>query len=325
MVSLSLRFDVRNPAGGGVSSGERFLAAVEMAAWADRTCGGAIVLSEHHGTPDGYLPSPLTLAAAIAVRTERLQLNISAAVAPFYDPLRLAEDAAVVDLLSRGRLSLTLANGYVVSEFEMFDVDLAERAKRTTEVIHTLRQAWTGDWFEFRGRRVRVTPTPHRPGGPPILLGGRTAAAARRAARLADGFSPETPEVWDAYRHELRALGKADPGPRQRQSTVAVSYLCTDVEAGWDLAGRFFLDEEQAFAERHRGSNGRSGYEPPGDVTELRRSARYRVMTPADLRRELQERGPQASVSIHPMIGGIPPDLAWTSLHLFETEVLRAL
>src|SRR5207248_8227456 len=98
-------------------------------------------------------------------------------------------------------------------EFAMFDVPMRERATRVTEAVTTLRAAFTGEPFVHRGRTVHVTPAPFRPGGPSISLGGSSEPAARRAARIADGFMPSVPEVWEFYRDEVQLLGRPDPGP----------------------------------------------------------------------------------------------------------------
>ena len=112
-----------------------------------------VVISEHHGSPDGYLPSPLPMAAAMAAATTTIRITIAAIIAPFHDPLRLAEDIAVVDLLSEGRLSL--GSGQRLRRPGIRDVRLSPfgAGRRTTEAIETLRKAWTGEPFEFRGRR----------------------------------------------------------------------------------------------------------------------------------------------------------------------------
>lgn len=219
MTYFALRFDFRNPPIAGTDMAERYAAALDMAAWADQLGAVAITLSEHHGSDDGYLPSALTMAAAMAARTTNARLVIAAVVAAMHDPLQLAEEAAVVDLISGGRLDLCLVNGYVASEFDMFGEDIHRRAARVTETVAALRQAWTGQPFEFRGRTVRVTPTPARPGGPKITLGGSTEPAARRAARIADGFMASSPGLWDHYRDELVKLGKDDPGPHPGGNT----------------------------------------------------------------------------------------------------------
>src|SRR5213593_1711227 len=134
-------------------------------------------VSEHHGSSDGYLPSLLPMLAAFAASTERIQLGTGLMLTPFHDPLRLAEDAAVVDQISGGRLILGLGLGWRAEEFRMFDVPMRERAARTVETIEVLRRAWTGSRFSFEGEnfrydRVKVTPPPSRSGGIPIHLGG---------------------------------------------------------------------------------------------------------------------------------------------------------
>src|SRR3954447_13021591 len=168
MVMFAIRFDFRNPDISGVQMADRYAAALDMAEWADRLGAVFFGLSEHHGSADGYLPSPLPIAAAVAARTTNLRINITAIVAPFHDALRLAEDIAVVDLLSKGRLDVILVGGYVHSEFAMFDVPMKERPKRMSELVPTLKQAWSGQPFEYRGRTVRITPDPFTPGGPTL-------------------------------------------------------------------------------------------------------------------------------------------------------------
>src|SRR5688572_24733002 len=150
-------------------------------------------VSEHHGASDGYLPSLLPMLAAFAASTETILLGTGIVLAPFHDPLRLAEDAAVVDQLSGGRLLLGLGIGWREEEFRMFGVPRSERAIRTEETIEILRRAWTGRRFSFEGRafrydRVKVTPPPARASGIPVYLGGYADKAVRRAGRLADGY-----------------------------------------------------------------------------------------------------------------------------------------
>jgi probable F420-dependent oxidoreductase len=166
---------------------------LELVRLAERVGFDSAWVSEHHGSSDGYLPSLLPMLAAFAAVTERIELGTGVVLTSFHDPLRLAEDAAVVDLLSGGRLLLGLGNGWRGEEFRMFGASKAERGARTEETVEVLRRAWTGRRFSFEGRslaydRVRVTPQPARPGGPPILLGGYDRKAVLRAGRLADGY-----------------------------------------------------------------------------------------------------------------------------------------
>ena len=326
MALFGLRFDFRNPPIAGTSMTERYQAALDMVEWADNLGAVAVILSEHHGSDDGYLPSALTMAAAMAARTRTARINIAAVVASLHDPLRLAEEAAVVDLISGGRLDLVLVNGYVASEFQMFDRRLEERVPRTVETVGVLRQAWTGEPFEYRGRQVRVTPRPHQEGGPKITLGGSSEAAARRAARLGDGFMPSTGELWGFYRDELQELGRPDPGPFAGGDTSVV-HLATDPDAGWAAVAPYALHEVNAYGRwmQEAGVAGVGGYEPVADADALRRTGQYRVVTPDEMVADLQEKGPFAFVMFHPLVGGTPPAVGWESLRLFEREVLPRL
>ena len=167
--------------------------AIRLARVAEESGFDAVWTSEHHGFADGYAPSVLPLSAALARETETIDVGTGVALAPLYQPLRLAEDAATVDLLSGGRFRLGMANGYVEHEFEAFDVPMADRAPRVEDAIHVCRRAWTGEQFDYDGHRVDlddvyVQPTPAQADGPPIMLGGVAEAAVRRAGRLADGY-----------------------------------------------------------------------------------------------------------------------------------------
>ena len=318
---FGLRFDCRNPGFAGVDNAERYRALLEFCEWADARGASFVGLSEHHGSNDDYLPSPLAMAAAVAARTKNVRIGINALVAPFHDPLHLAEDAAVVDLLSRGRLDLTIAGGYVKEEFDMFGVALSERPARVREAVATLRAAWTGEPFEFRGRTVRVRPRPAQAGGPRIMLGGTSEGAARRAARIADGFIPSEPECWRFYRDECMKLGRPDPGPGMTgQGDVVV--LAEDVEAAWPELGPYFLHETNAYGGWQAAANVATTYEPMESIDALRAGGQYRILTPDDYAVELKAAGGFALAVLHPMVGGIPPDLAWRHLRLFEEAVL---
>jgi alkanesulfonate monooxygenase SsuD/methylene tetrahydromethanopterin reductase-like flavin-dependent oxidoreductase (luciferase family) len=262
------------------------------------------------------------MAAAFAARTTSVRFMIAALIAPFYDPLRLAEDLVVLDHLSKGRVDLIVAAGYVTDEFAMFDVHMAERAKRVTEVVRTLKAAFTGEPFEYRGRTVHITPAPYRDGGPALLLGGSSEGAARRAARIADGFLPSVPEIWDFYRDEVQRLGRPDPGPSPigQNRTIA---LADDVEKGWEQMGPYFLHEANAYGTWQAQEDVASPYRSASDIGELRATGQYAVMTPDQYIDELRA-APFPFAFFHPLCGGMPLDLAWSSLKLFELEVRPA-
>jgi alkanesulfonate monooxygenase SsuD/methylene tetrahydromethanopterin reductase-like flavin-dependent oxidoreductase (luciferase family) len=319
---FALRFDLRNPAIGQTTAADRYAAALDMVEWADTRGCMAVTVSEHHGSPDGYLPSPLMMLAAMAARTTNVYLSVAALIAPFHDPLRLAEDIAVLDHLSRGRVGLIVAAGYVREEFDMFGVPMNERARRVTEAVATLKAAFTGQPFEYRGRTVTVTPAPYQPGGPGITLGGSSEQAARRAAHIADGFIPSVPEVWQFYRDEVQALGRPDPGPCPIGVNRTVA-LAADVERGWEQMGPYFLHEMNAYGAWQAASNIASPYTQVGDLDELRAGGAYAVLTPDEYVQELRAL-PFPFAMLHPLCGGMPPELAWTSLRLLEHEVMPA-
>ena len=166
---------------------------LELSRLAETLGFDSIWVSEHHGAGDGYLPSLLPVLAAIATATDRVRLGTGVLLTPFHDPLRLAEDAATVDILSGGRLILGLGLGWREEEFRMFGLPVGERVPRTVETVEILRKAWTAERFTHEGRIFRyedvlVTPPPVREGGPPIYLGGFVEPAVRRAGRLGDGY-----------------------------------------------------------------------------------------------------------------------------------------
>lgn len=168
------------------SDADLYHEAVERCIAAERAGFDSAWLSEHHFLDDGYMPSLLVAAAAIAQATTTLTVGTAVLLAPLQDPLRIAEDAATVDLISGGRFVLGLGAGWRPEEFDIFGVPMRERAKRMREAVRVLRGAWAPGTFEHRGQQVNVTP---KPSGPiPIWLGGFAPAAIARAGAIADGF-----------------------------------------------------------------------------------------------------------------------------------------
>lgn len=194
--------------------------ALDLATLAETTGFDAVWVSEHHFVDDGHLPALLPMAAAIAARTRRVEIGTGLVMAPFHDPVRLAEDAAVVDLISGGRLIMGLGIGWRAEEFEAFGVPMSSRVERLETAVAILRQAWGERMVEGVAERkypgMSVTPKPARPGGPPIWIGAMVKPAIRRAGRIADGFmgTEVTPEQFGeqvALAREARAAAGADP------------------------------------------------------------------------------------------------------------------
>jgi probable F420-dependent oxidoreductase len=251
------------PEGSSRTFAQEYRDTIELVRLAEALGFDSAWVSEHHGASDGYLPSLLPMLAAMAATTERIRLGTGIVLTPLHDPIRLAEDAAVVDQLSDGRLILGLGIGWRPEEFRMFDVPISERLQRTVETIEVLRRAWTGRRFSFRGRafrydRVRVTPPPARPGGPPIYLGGYAEAAVRRAGRLGDGYITDADPVQDVVPAiELFEAGAREAGkdPRTMGLVLLQNVVVARDGSGWDVAGPGVAHQLGAYAAWEAGSD----------------------------------------------------------------------
>jgi hypothetical protein len=319
-MELVISYDMRAP-DFGAPARDLYAAALDQVEWADGLGFGTVGLGEHHCSPDGYNPSPLILAAAMGSRTRQIKLRTSVLLAPLYDPVKLAEDAAVAQLASGGRLLLGIGGGYRPAEFEMFGRSLDERWKAIGETIAFLRQAFTGEPFEWQGRRCHVTPKPDPP--PPILLGGGSAAAARRAARIADDwFPPLDPRLWTPYREECLALGKPDPGEYPAQGPIFL-WVSREPEREWDRLAPHILHQLRSYSEWTVEAYGRPAGPYAKDMTEatIRESPAYQVLSPEQTLALAAELGSHSVFYLNPLLAGIDPKRSWEMLDLYEKEV----
>lgn len=319
-MELVISYEMRAPEFGAPAR-ELYAAVQDQVEWADALGFDIVGLGEHHASPDGYNPSPLVMAAALGARSTRILLRPSVLLAPLYDPIKLAEDAAVVQLLSQGRLLLGIGGGYRPAEFEMFGRRLEDRWRAVGETVELLRLAWTGEPFEWRGRRCHVTPTPDPP--PPILLGGGTPAAARRAARIADGWLPPLdPRLWAPYRAECVKLGKADPGDYPVQGPIFL-WISKQPEKAWDRLAPHVLHQLRSYSEWTVEAFGKPSGPYAADMTDgsVRQSPGYQVLTPEDTLALAGRLGPASVLYLNPLLAGISPRESWEMLRLYEREV----
>ena len=321
---FTMRFDMRAPSSGAPAP-DLYNAALEMCAWAETRGAVMAVLSEHHATSDGHLPSPLLLASAITARTSVLNVLVAAAVLPFYHPVRLAEDMAVLDNLSKGRVHYVFGIGHRAEEYEHMGVDARRRGKIADDSLALLLRLLAGDPVQVEGRRVHVTPASATNGGPHIMVAGGSVAAAKRAARNGLGFIAFTndPEVKKAFAAESRAHGH-EPGPAQfpdAQGPTAV-FVADDVDAAWAEIGCYLLHDARMAAAYRQGDESVARI-TRADTVDERRSATgpYAVMTIDDATAQI--RG-GASLALHPLCGGMPPDIAWTYLERAAVSTARA-
>ena len=280
MPRLVLRFDMRNPQP-GVPKAELYEAAIEMAVWAEAHGFHTVQFSEHHGSDDGYIPSPVVLAAAIAARTKRLRLRFGVIILPLSNPLELAEDLAVLDIVSNGRVDVIFGAGYAPHEFEMFGVDLKQRGRLVEEGVDAIKKAWTGEPFIYRGRRARIMPTPVQKPRPTIWLGGSTETAARRAARIADDFYSGEARLYEFYRDEVRKLGRPDPGPF-RDIGTGFFVVADDPEREWARMAPYIAHELRSYRAWIGSSGDDNQSFPEGDLAAIRAMGAYPILTPGD-------------------------------------------
>lgn len=317
---FAVRYDMRCPAWSSTTPEALYATAVEQAAFVDRHGLGLVVVSEHHASPDGYLPSPLLMASAVAAVTTSTHISLAALLPTLYDPVRLAEDVAVLDLLSGGRISLTLGLGYRPEEYDLLGVPWAGRGRRLDEWIEVLLRAWSGERFEWEGRTVELRPLPVQRPHPLVLVGGSSPAAARRAARFGLGFLPtnDEPALRDAYLAECERLGHP-PGIVVSPAGPAMVHVADDPDRAWAEVGAHLLHDAQVYDSWQ--TDGQRTLVTGGavdSVESLRADGRYRIVTPEECAELVRTLG---SLVLHPLIGGMPPELSWPSLQLVVDRV----
>jgi alkanesulfonate monooxygenase SsuD/methylene tetrahydromethanopterin reductase-like flavin-dependent oxidoreductase (luciferase family) len=324
MLKLRLVYDLRRAPFSPASSTDLVATAIEQAEWADTRGFYQVTFGEHHGSTDGYVPSPLTALAAVAARTKHMRL-VPIILAPLYDPIRLAEETAMVDLISAGRLDPLIGAGYRPSEFAMLGKDLEDRVEAQEECVEVLKKAWTGEPFHYRGQTVRVTPRPHQDPRPLITLGGMSPGAARRAARIADRFEAGEPGHWKHYEAECARLGRqAEPRPR---GGPAFLYVTEDPDAAWPQLAPYLLHHIGEYDRWTREAYGRVAgpFGDSQDLPSLKANPGFQVVTPDECIRLASRYDPDGSLAFTALMGGLPPELSWASLELFAAKVLPHL
>ena len=314
---------------------------IDLAVEAERIGLESVWTSEHHFVDDGYMPSQLPVLAAIATRTERIALGTGVLLAPMFDPLHLAEDAATVDVLSDGRLILGLGIGWRDEEFVGLGGAEGHKGRRLEAIVAVLRQAWsdglaTGDAggvYDYPDHGFNVTPKPARPGGPPIWIGAGAPVAVERAGRVADGYisssaSPATmAERAALVRQGAEAAGR-DP------STIAIAvhrptFAWRDGDP-WPIVRDYahymtwkYTDMDTAYGSRERRL-------PPAltEESEANVLSRAIVGTPEQVAEQIaayrDALGPNGHFIARSYFPGLDPGIQRETLRVFGEEV-RAL
>lgn len=323
-MELNLRYDMNSPPFGAPQA-DLYKAAIEQAVWADKLGFSQVYLAEHHGAEHGYCPSPLILGAAILGATKHIKVHFSALVVTLHDPLRLAEDLAVLDILSGGRVLITAGMGYRPHEFEMFGRDLSKRLAIMNETLAVLKKAWTGEPFEYQGKTVRVTPKPLTPGGPKIYMGGSTEKSAIRAGQQGYDFRPGHPALFELFKAEREKAGFPPPDPLLKSAGNFV-YITDNPDRDWPLLSPHVSYATNTYADwaKERGV-GATSYQAAMSDEELRKLSIFKVMKPEDFLAYIRTLGDDTQVTFHALLGGLDPKLSWKNLRLFEKAVLPTM
>lgn len=309
-----LRFDFRLGPQSSATMSELYNASLEMCEWGETNGAMMALFSEHHTSTDGYLPSPVVMAAAAAARTSTLPINVGALLALMYDPVKLAEDMVVLDHLSQGRVSYTVGLGYRNDEFAMFGVDPKTRGATMDERLEVLTRALAGERFEWNGRTIEVTPRSFSDSTPMIMYGGGTNAAARRAARLGMMFVPQHADPALAEAYDAAAIEAGNPpgmcmAPGDGSPTSL--FVAEDPDAAWDEIGEHLLHDAAMYA-GWMGDAASLSVSHATTVDELRaENGAYRIVTVEEARSLHDQYG---MLAVQPLCGGIPPAAAWTYL-----------
>jgi alkanesulfonate monooxygenase SsuD/methylene tetrahydromethanopterin reductase-like flavin-dependent oxidoreductase (luciferase family) len=228
--------------------------------------------------------------------------------------VRLAEDMAVLDIISKGRASYILALGYRPEEFEHFDVDIHKRGRIVDEKIGLLRALLAGE-VDLDGRHIHVTPPPQTVGGPMLMWGGGTVAAARRAGRYGLGMlgNANVPGMREAYEAACREHGH-QPGAvfLPDRDTPSVCFVAEDVDTAWDELGPYLLHDAQSYAEWNPDNDTSAGISHVDTAEELRTLSRsHRIYSVPEAVERVRA---GEAINLSPLCGGLPPEVAWPYL-----------
>jgi alkanesulfonate monooxygenase SsuD/methylene tetrahydromethanopterin reductase-like flavin-dependent oxidoreductase (luciferase family) len=326
-MTFRLRFDMRAPGRSGEEVARLYEAALEMSAWADGHACQGIAVSEHHASEDGYLPSPLTMAAAIAAVTTRTPIMVAAALLPLYDPVRLAEEMIVLDHLSRGRVVHILGIGYRPVEYELHGEDFHRRGAVADEKLAVLLECLRAACDP--SATPRITPAPFSPAGPMLFWGGSTARAAVRAGRNGLGFLAQNgdPALRTAYEEAAHSAGH-EPGICMLPSPDAPAsvFVADDVDRGWQEVGDALLADATTYYAWNvdAGLADKTVSLTKGSTVDELRAANgsHRVVSVDDAVALIRRDG---ALGLQPLSGGLDPDVAWPYLRRVVDEVLPAL
>jgi len=319
-----LRFDLRIPPFvTNLTHAEQYREFLRMVEWSDDKGFAAVVLSEHHGTEDGYMNSPLLLAGSVLGRTSNVFCSVSALLLPLHDSLRIAEEIATIDLIAPGRFNVVIGVGYRESEFEMFGKNRKTRGKDTEEGIRAVLTALKGRPFTYNGREVLITPKPVSDPSSLISVGGSVEISAKRAARLGLSFVPAVRDenLESVYYEEAKAVGYENP-MCMMPSGPGMVIVTEDPERTWNEIGDNLIYDAISYAAWQYKDQRSSWHIEGTSIEELKAGGQHLIVTPDECVDLVKTNG---AAVLHPLIGGIDPSIGWESLELVANKVIPTL
>jgi alkanesulfonate monooxygenase SsuD/methylene tetrahydromethanopterin reductase-like flavin-dependent oxidoreductase (luciferase family) len=254
---VGLYFDLRNPHRWRQDPARLHAFALELCEEADSLGAHSLWFTEHHRFDDGYLSQPLTFAAAVAARTARARIGTAVLVAPLHHPVRLAEEAALVDLISNGRLDIGLGAGYRKPEYDLYGASMDRRYAQTDAQVSALRALWADGG---------VTPQPVQ--DPiPLWLGYLGPQGAGRAGRLGTGLLTANAEMWPHYREAL--VGAGHEAAEARMAGGIQGWVSDDPERDWSWVSEHLEYQVDSYR-RHMVEGTDQPVPPPVDAEKLR-------------------------------------------------------
>lgn len=314
---ISLKFEMRAPAF-GTPIQQLYAEALNMAEFADEIGVSTINLQEHHGFEDCFMPTPFVMGGGIAARTKRVRINLGAVLLPLHSPVEVAEQLAVLDLMSGGRVEVVLGAGYVPWEYATFQRSMRDRGRLMDEGIEIILRALNGERFQAGGREIYVRPLPVQRPEDFIMVGGSVEAAAKRAARFGLDFQPTTSTLFEVYREECRRLGRTPrrvAGPSKKRALDV--HISEDPEADWPK----IMPHLQHTVSEYAKIVNPAGTDTPfrgvkTDPESLRQSKLLELLTPEQFLEYAATVEETGSIGMSPLMAGLPPELGWKSLKL---------
>lgn len=326
---FGLTTDFRNPPGSGKNSARVYSEVIDAMVFGESLGFDGAYIFEHHFTDDDYISSPLIAATAIAARTKRMRVGPDIAILPLYNPVKVAEDGAVLDLISNGRLDFGVGLGYRPVEYAGHGVDMQRKGARANEALQIIRRLWQGETVSFHGQHfsidgARLSPRPVQQPNPPIWVGGFSKAAARRAARYGDGYiGPTNKTMYQIYLAELREAGK-DPAHGRVTGGDLWLIVSEDPERTFATYAPHLMYWFNSYSKWFEGTDTQP-WPPINDAGQLRSQHLVNVVTPDAAIAIIKQRISEVPIEMYTMMlspPGIAMNVALESIELFAKKVI---